>query len=222
MTLRIIFLLALLHAGAPGLLAISGSRPVAFPGQPVLNEPGWPSNALALINDQARTEGWNPWFSGHPSDVHHYAFKLVNSADANRLIQRLAAIPTNVFLKLSPAREASHLGFITRLKEGSDHAAVFALGNQRVLDQWRLNSRAKTRTANTSIVPSLAFPPTLTLYVGHPAINSAKLEIPEHVSVSAEIPDAVRKLNPGDATLQAIDTFVADRKIKRPMPAALQ
>src|SRR5688500_7364686 len=108
---------------------ISGSRPVAWPGQAVLDDTGWPRGALELINDPARTEGWNPWFSGWPNDVHYYLFKTSTADDVNRLIRRLAAIQTNVHLKLNPASEAGALAFTTGMKKGNGHAVVFALGN---------------------------------------------------------------------------------------------
>jgi hypothetical protein len=161
------------------LFGMSGSQPIAWPDQAVLNGAGWPGGVLELINDPARTEGWNPWFSGWPSDVHYYLFKPGTPADVNRLIQRLAAIQTNVHLKLSPAGEAGALAFTTAMKKGNGHSLVFALGNQRVLDEWRRRAEPVGSAGNSRPTGrAMAMPPTLTLYVGHPIIDLAKLQIP--------------------------------------------
>ena len=149
-----------------------------------------------------------------------YLYKLIDSQDANRLIQRLAAIRANVHLKLSPAREAGALGFTTHMKVGNDHAAVFSLGNQRVLDEWfAQRTRAQPGRGKTGVRPaanpSVALTPTLTLFAGHPAIDLTKLEIPARLQVSADLPDAVRKEKAGDPTLRAIDAFVAQHQAKK-------
>ncbi|HWN96044.1 MAG TPA: hypothetical protein VNT99_13485 [Methylomirabilota bacterium] len=226
MTLRTLLFVTAILTSPPTLFAMSGSRPVAWPGQPVPSDRGWPAGAVELINDPARTEGWNPWFSGWPNDVHYYVFKLSDSVDANRLIQRLAAIRTNVHLKLNPAREAGALAFTTRMKPGNSHAAVFSLGNQRVLDElFAQRSRARSVPGNSASQPAArpaaALPPTFTLYVGHPSIDLSKLGIPDHVNVSADIPEAARNGEPAHVIFQAINALVAKHKIKQKSPADL-
>jgi hypothetical protein len=179
---------------------------------------------MALINDPARTEGWNPWFSGWPNDANYYLFKLSDASDVNRLIQRLAAIPANVHLKLNPAREAGVLAFTTRMKPGNGHAAIFSVGNQRVLDEIfaqraRASSAPTKSTPKQAAKPAVAMPPTLTIFIDHPAVDLARLEIPAHVDVSADIPAVAGPAGPAASPHQAIEAFVARHKAKqKPRP----
>src|SRR5688572_785970 len=113
---RFVALCCAMSMASTSLFAMSGSTPVAWPGKPVLNDSGWPGGSVELINDPVRTEGWNPWFSGWPSDVNYYLFKVSDSNEVNRLIRRLVAIQTNVYLKLNPASEAGPLAFSTGMK----------------------------------------------------------------------------------------------------------
>jgi hypothetical protein len=223
----ILFLIALV-VSASELFARSGTSQVAWPGQPVAGRADWPSNALELINDPTRTEGWNPWFSEWPNDVKHFTFKVRDSDDVNRLIRKLAAIPTtNVQIKLSPEREPASLGFTTRLKPGNGHAALFSLGSQKMIDTWYARQKeAEPGVRQFGVLrhtnAPAALPPTLTLYAGSPRIDLAHLDIPAHVQVTADIPDSAQKEKPDDPTFKAIDTFVARHQATQQPAAARQ
>lgn len=193
------------------LLARSGASQIAWPGQPVQADTGWPAGALELINDPARTEGWNPWFSGTPSDVRYFAFKLTNPEDANRLIHRLASIQADVQLLLSPDPEPVRLAFTTVLKPGNGHGALLSLGNQHVLNKWSAVAAKYPQKPQLAVSNAIAQPPVLTLFVGHPMIDLKKLNVPRHLKVTAVVPDPVRKEQPNDRTLMAINEFLSNR-----------
>jgi hypothetical protein len=220
MTLRMFLPWAVVLATAANLFGRSGTSQVAWPGRPVAARADWPSNALELINDPARTEGWNPWFSEWPNDVEHFTFKLRDTDDANRLLRRLAKIPGKVELKLNPGREPGALGFTTGLKPGNGHAALFSLGKQKRIDEWfaRLPQDehgvrifGKQRHTNAPA----ALPPTLTLYINSGSIELEKLEIPARVNVTADISETARKADTNDSVIKSIDEFVARRRALR-------
>jgi len=52
---------------------------------------------------------------------------------------------------------------------------------------------------------------TLTLYVGHPAIDLKQLEIPDSVKVSCDLSESSRAEKKDDPVLKAIDKFIAQR-----------
>ena len=220
MTLRMFLPWAFVLATTANLFGRSGTSQVAWPGKPVAARADWPSNALEVINDPARTEGWNPWFSEWPNDAQHFTFKLHDTGDANRLLQQLAKIPGKVELKLNPAREPGALGFTTRLKPGNGHAALFSLGIQKRIDEWfaRLPQdghgvRIFGIQRHTNAPVALA--PTLTLYVGSGRIELEKLEIPVRVNVTADVSEAARKTDANDSVIKSIDEFVARRRALR-------
>jgi hypothetical protein len=70
------------------LLAAGGTSIVASPGQPASVSTGWPEGVGELVNDPARTTGWNSWFTEWPNDVNQYAFEIKTMGDLNRLIQK--------------------------------------------------------------------------------------------------------------------------------------
>lgn len=195
--------------------ALASVTQVAWPGKPVGEREGWPEGVVKFVNDPVRTEGWNPWFSELPNDVERFYFKLRDFEDANRLLKKLAAIQaTNVQVQLNPGREAPDIGFGTRAKNATRHAAVFVVGNQKVLDEWferlpRNEKGLREFGKGTYSEPPKAMAPTLTFYVGSPSIDLSQLEIPARVRLSADVSDDIRKANPGDPTVKAIDDFVA-------------
>jgi hypothetical protein len=213
------FLLLLLAAVASSS-AMSGTTQVAWPGKPVTAEADWPAGTVALLNDPLRAAGWNPWFSEWPNDVNHYEFKPRTTNDVNRLVAGLAAIKSDrLCLILSPEQEPRGLGFTTRLPASNGVAAVFALGSQQRIDQWYphlLESSPGVRKfgVHTFSEAPKATPPTLTLYVGSPAIDLTALSVPANVQVTgvkpaADDPDPARR-----SRAQAIEEFIAS--LKRP------
>src|SRR5690606_15488066 len=170
---------------SPEVLGVSGTTQVAWSGKPVEGVPGWPSGVLELVNDPLRTDGWNPWFSEWPNDVNWYEFKVRDTTEINHLIKKLAAISHDkISVRLNPAKAARALAFTTVLPEKNKTAVVFCIGNQQRLDAWyqRLEtSESGARKFGVSTyrhVPE-ATPPTLTIYVGHEAVDVDRLEIPE-------------------------------------------
>lgn len=168
---------------------MASTAQVAWPGRAVEQREGWPAGALAVINDATRTTGWNPWFSEMPNDVNHYGFEPQTSEDVHRLIVRVAAI-TGAVVRLSPRHESFWPGFGKDSHWSEKTAVVFSLGNQKVLDEWyqRLPLTNGIRTFGVHEyrkVPT-ATPPTLTIYVGHPAIDLNQLNLPKEVKVMAE------------------------------------
>jgi hypothetical protein len=194
------------------VLARSGASQIAWPGKSVQADTGWPAGAVELINDPTRTEGWNPWFSGTPSDVRYFVFKLTNQEDASRLVDRLAAIQAPVQLVLSPEREPLRFGFTSVLKPSNGLGALFSLGNQRVLNEWRSVAAKYPQKPQLAVSNAVAQPPVLTLFVGNPMIDLKKLRVPRHVKVSAAAPDLVRQERPDDRTLLAIEEFLSNRR----------
>src|SRR6476620_11318347 len=72
--------------------AIAGFSPVASEGQKVEENLQWPAKMIDVVNDPARTVGWNSWFSECPNDVNHYAFVAKSTDDLNRVLKKLAGV----------------------------------------------------------------------------------------------------------------------------------
>lgn len=201
-------------------LAISSTEEIASEGQAASADPDWPKGVLELVNDPLRTEGWNPWFSEWPSDVYHYGLRVRNAEDINHLIAKLAAILTmNAQVFLRPEKEVGGLGFTTQIQKGNGLGATFSFGNQKRINQWfehlrEVEPRVKKFGVHRLTKPPEALPPTLTLYVGHAAVDLKKLRIPQKIKVISEIPDSYRKQHPDDSTIKAIDKFVVGRAPK--------
>ena len=129
--------MAVLLFGSVFAFGMSSTTRVAWPDKPVVGENDWPEGTLALVNDPLRTEGWNPWFSEWPNDVNNYGFQVTNTADVNRLIQKLAAIKsTNAQIRFSADKEPKSLGFTTVLKDGNAIGVVFCIGSQARINEW--------------------------------------------------------------------------------------
>ena len=208
---------------APTARAMSGTSQVAWSGKPVVGVAGWPEGALALINDPLRTDGWNPWFSECSNDVNFYEYKIHDAGDVNHLLKSLAGIKTtNATLRLNPGKQATALGFSTVLPKTNQTAAVFSVGNQSLLHEWyqrlpeiKPGVRRFGVTEFTNAPDSL--PPTLTLYVGHQAVDLQKLQIPDTVMVVADVKAAE---NGTEATVKAIETFMNTRQPKPSIPVS--
>ena len=76
--------------------ALSFSSQVASKGNPVSKTEAqslsWPEGVLDLVNDPARTEGYEPFFSELPNDIREYLMVFKSTEDANRLLKKLSKI----------------------------------------------------------------------------------------------------------------------------------
>ena len=177
----------------------------------------WPEGVLELVNDPLRTDGWHPWFSGMPNDVDQFDFNIRSARAVDHLIRKLAAIKADSLrIELDPGKANRRV-----VNEGGGEVgAKFRIGNQAILNHWfaRLKvdgAGARVHGVHRYTKPPTACPPTLTLYVEHAAVELNKLDVPPHVEVEAQVPKWYRAEHQGDATLRAIDRFVADHRAKR-------
>jgi hypothetical protein len=199
--------------------ARAGYRQVASPGQPVAPQPGWPEGAIELVNDEARTVGWNFFFSELPNGLDHYALAAKSTDDLNRLIEKLAAIKAKgASVQLAPGREYPTGGF-SFLKLGNGIPAVLALGNQERLNQWysrleEIEPGVRKFGVHQYTEPPTALPPTLTIYVEHPVVDLSKLVIPEGITTRKVEPAPQQRTPESDAALKAIDDFLETRQAK--------
>jgi hypothetical protein len=177
-------------------VAAGGTRIVATKGQPALVSPNWPEGAGALVNDASRTSGWNSWFSEWPNDVNQYAFEIKSTDDLNRLIERLAAIKSDLRqIRLSHLKEPNGLGWVTRVPEGNGIPVIFSIGDQLQIDQWYKQVRKPFGVMEFTAAP-VAVPPTLTIFVQNESIELKDLNIPEGIDVSmGYVPTLFHKSN---------------------------
>ena len=209
--------LVVLLLAARSACGIAGTSPVASEGKPVVEEAGWPPKIVELVNDPLRTVGWNEWFSELPNDVYQYAFAAKSTEDLNRLIKKLAATKakgTRVELALGKEYPA---GPISILKPGNNIPAVVRFGNQVRIDAWYSHLKViepgvRKFGARRYTEPPTAMPPTLTIYVEHPAVDLAKLAIPTEVNVVASVYKEVREKRKDDEALKAIDRLLEQRQ----------
>jgi hypothetical protein len=214
----LVTLLAGLLVSPLHVFAISSTDQVAWAGKPVAAEAHWGEGVLELVNDPLRGDGWHPWFSEWPNDVNYYEMKASKLEEINHLITQLAAIKASkVQILLNPAREAGALAFTTTVKIGSAIPAVFSIGDQGRIDQWFDHLKKKEGSDKPKFgvytiekAPE-ALPPTLTLYVGHAAVDLKKLKIPERVQVTADVSKSYREQHEGDPSIKAIEDYVASR-----------
>jgi hypothetical protein len=198
-------------------LGIAGFDSVASEGQPVQEELGWPAKIVDLVNDPVRTVGWNFWFSECPNDVNHYALAAKNTDDFNRLIKKLADTKAKgMAVQLSLGKEFPAGGFAF-LKPGNGIPAVVAFGNQVKINQWyshleQIEPGVRKWGVHRFTAPPKAMPPTLTIYVEHPAVDLARLEIPAAVSVAASVSKEEREKRQDDEALKAIDQLLERRQ----------
>jgi len=165
--------------------AAAGTSTVATSGQPAYIAPGWPDGVDAVVNDPARTTGWNDWFSGWPSDVNHYGYQIGDMADLNRLVRALAAVQPGLRqIRLAPMQEPKGLGWVTSLPAGNDVPVMFSIGNQKTLDTWFQRQPGGTLGKLQFEATPVAVPPTLTIFVLNKAVDLQQLDIPDGINVS--------------------------------------
>lgn len=177
-------------------LAAGGTSIVATKGQPAHVSPNWPEGADKLVNDASRTSGWNSWFSEWPNDVNQYAFEIKSTDDLNRLIERLAAIKSDLrHIRLSHLNEPNGLAWVTRVPEGNGIAVIFSIGDQSRIDEWFKRVRKPFGVMEFTATPE-AVPPTLTIFVQNEVVNLDELKIPEGIDVFAGyVPTVFHKSN---------------------------
>lgn len=179
--------------------AIGGTAVVATKGEPVAAASGWPEGVLNLVNDPTRTSGWNSWFSEWPNDVNQYAFEGTTTADLNRLIEKLAAVKSDLRqIRLSPLREPNSLGWVTRLEKGNQVAAIFSIGDQERIDEWYEHVRQPFGQLEFISAPT-AVPPTLTIFVANKSVDLDDLKIPKGITVTrGNLPAVFHRFNTKD------------------------
>ena len=215
-----LFLAATAYLVAPSVAwAIAGFSPVAAEGQPVGEDKPWPARLVDVVNDPARSVGWNFWFSECSNDVNHYAFVAKSTDDLNRILKKLAAVDAKGKMVVLTLGKEFPVGNFSFLKKGNNAAAVLAFGNQAVINQWYVHLKesdgepgVKKFGLHSYTEPPKALSPTLTIYVENPAVNVEKLMIPAELTVVAAVTKEEREARKDEAPLKAIDAFVLRRE----------
>jgi hypothetical protein len=92
---------------------IAGTDRIAEPGKPYSEQLArnleWPKGALELVNDPARTFGWHHWFSELPNDVMRFEYRIKDTAELNRLIEKLAAIDVSELIVFAIDRRSTRI-----------------------------------------------------------------------------------------------------------------
>lgn len=206
--------------GAPSVVwAIAGFRAVATEGNRVEENLQWPGKMIDVVNDPARTVGWNFWFSECPNDVNHYAFVAKSTDDLNRVLKKLAAVDARGTTVIFTLGKEFPVGNFSFLKKGNSAAAVLAFGNQTTINQWYVHLRepdgepgVKKFGVNRYTEPPKAMSPTLTIYALNPAVDIEKLVIPAAITVAATITKEEREARKAEAPLKAIDALLLKRQ----------
>ena len=167
------------------IFAMGGTSIVASKGQPAHPNATWPEGVLELVNDPARTTGWNSWFSEWPNDVNQYAFDIETTNDLNRLIEKLSSVKSVMRqIRLSLFKEPKGLGWVTSLPEDNNVAVIFSMGDQARIDEWY--KRVDNPFGKMEFIAApVAVPPTLTIFVQNDAVSLDKLTIPNGITMTA-------------------------------------
>lgn len=185
----LIFTFALVPATA---FPIAGTDKIADKGQSVTASPNWPQGLIDVVNDPARTDGWNDWFSEWPNDVVHYQFHFAKTGQIdvtatsriNLLLKKFAAVRAReLHVHLSPQQEPRGYGWVSSLPAGNGTPVMLSFGDQQRIDEWyqRLEGR-RFGVMEFEGVP-IAVPPTLTIYTRNPAVDLDRLKIPDNLTV---------------------------------------
>jgi hypothetical protein len=177
-------------------LAEGGTEIVATKDQPTHVSETWPAGVGDLVNAPSRSSGWNSWFSEWPNDVNHYAFEIESTEDINGLLEKLAAIKSDLRqIRLSYMKEPKGLGWVTQIPEGNGIAVIFSIGDQARIDEWFKQVR-KPFGQMEFIGTPVAVPPTLTIFVQNETVELDKLKIPEGIDILAgPVPAVFHKSN---------------------------
>lgn len=211
-------LVAVILLGIPSVAwAIAGFSAVATLGKPVQENPQWPAKMIDVVNDPARTVGWNFWFSECPNDVNQYAFVAKSTDDINRILKRLAAVDAKEKRVLLTLGKEFPVGNFAFLKKGNNATAVLGFGNQAIINQWYVRLEepepgVKKFGVSRYTEPPKAMSPMLTIYVENPAVDVEKLAIPAELTVSVAVTKDEREARKDDAPLKAIDALLLRRE----------
>lgn len=181
----IILSLTLIVAFARPVDAAGGTDHIAEKGKRVAGTVyGWPAGLEELLNDPARTDGWQPWFTELPSDVRYYDYEINTMGELNRVIARLAEVKADLRqIHLSYERAPQELGRVRGLPEKKQISVVVSFGSQAQLDQWY--ARVPQRAEDMELVfPRQALPLTLTVYVQNEFVKLDELKIQDGLRVT--------------------------------------
>jgi hypothetical protein len=182
---------------------MAGTDQVAQKGIAVEMQSGWPAGVLQIVNDETRTTGFHPWFSGGPDDANFYGLAIRNMDNVNRLVRKLAAIDVEgLELDLDPAAGAAHVG---------GEGALFVVGNQEVLNTRyaqlpEVEPGVREFGVSRYEKPPTARPPCLFLYIGHPGVDLEKLNVPANINITS--PTAVAYREEHKDAFKKIDAFI--------------
>jgi len=202
--------------------AIAGTDHVATPGQMIALEAvenyEWPEGTLELVNDPLRGDGWHPWFSECPNDVLYFEMNVQRNEDVRHLIDRMRKVKSlRRQIVLHPGSQAEPIPLTKRRLTDAGIGAVFQIGSQARINQW-YEHLAEVRPGVKGFgrleyeKPPEARPPTLVLYVQHPAVNLDKLQVPPTIQVTCEIDQNFRKDEANRELVDQIEQFVARHK----------
>jgi hypothetical protein len=192
--------------------AASGTDRIAWPGRPVTYIPAsWPVGVEAIVNDPVRVDGWLPWFTELPNDIQYFEMDIRTTDQLNQILAKLSTIDCGRReLRLHPGSFApGYFGAQSRSRCG----AVFYVGDQNRLNTWYAalpvvaSGEREFGVSCLSGCPTAA-PPTVSVYVLHPAVDLAKLRVPAGVTVVSEVTDVYRHDHPGDPGVAKIDAAV--------------
>ena len=191
-----LFGLLLLSMFSTSLFAAGGTSIVASKGRPAHVIADWPEGVDKIVNDEARTFGWNSWFTEWPNDVNQYALEIKSTAELNRLVNNLASVKSDLLqIRLSHLREPGGLGWVTRAPKDNNVPVMFSIGSQARIDQWYQRVRKPFGVMEFTAAP-VAVPPTLTLFVQNEAIDLSEVKIPPNIQVSmGYVPTVFHKSN---------------------------
>ena len=208
--------------------AAAGTSQVASKGVPYsAKERAWPEGTLALVNHPLRDKGWNDWFTQHPNDVCVFELKVRHEKDVQELIDLLAKVKGGArCLVLSPHGNHYVNSFAPPPQPARPSeiptGATFSIGDQAIIDKWyeRLpkdETGARKFGAHRYEKPPTALPPTLTLYVGSPALEDlAGIRVPAGVELRPDFNDVWGKQYQSDWRVKRIVQFVAEHNAKKP------
>lgn len=205
--------------------AIAGTDHVAAPGQAiapeVVEDYEWPEGTLELANDPLRGDAWHPWFSECPNDVLYFEMSVQRNEDVRQLIDRMRKVKSlRRQVVLHPGSQAEPIPLTKRRLTDAGIGAVFQIGSQTRINQW-FEHLAEIRPGVKGFgrieyeKPPEARPPTLVLYVQHPAVNLDALQVPATIQVTSEIDQSFRMDEANRKLIDRIDRFVARHKSRQ-------
>lgn len=217
MTRSTLFAFLCLSVAAATALAASGTDAVPNPvPADEAKRLAWPEGSLLLMNDARRAVGYHPWFSELPNHSYFFGYRADTMDDVNRLVELLGRVKGS-----RPAVEISPLaGDDTGAdKKHGPIAAQLWVNSQPLLDRWFDSLTPAGRVKFNATERPVAPPPVLTIYAGHPAIDLAKLVVPDQVTLASGVSVRDRQDAGRDEALAkrvaTAEQFVAERARER-------